>query len=611
MKNHLIVLAIGLSVFVLQSCKIDHPRQDTDLSSADNVTLVENGLTPLVFFKGDTSWTLQERMTHYRVPGMSIAVINNYEIDWSKSYGIKDRDSQEPVVNTTLFQAGSISKPVAAYGALRMVDSGIIDAEQNVNRYLRSWQVPNNQFTEKQKVSLQHLLSHTGGVTVHGFLGYTVYEEVPSLLQLLDGRPPANSPAITVDKIPGEGFRYSGGGYCIMQQMLIDVTGEPFPDILEKLVLGPLKMDHSSFEQPLPAAKLQMAATGYLPDGSMTRGRRHIYPEMAAAGLWTTAEDLAKFVIDIQLSIKGERNLVLSPAMATRMLTPFIENFIGLGIFLDHKKNNIYFQHGGWDEGFSSQLVAHKDKGYGVVVLTNSNHPAFIDEVVRAVARAYQWEEFLPPVYEQLEISAAEITQYAGRYYHSTDNVFTIFSEDNRLFGGLFGDQPTEMLKIADNLFISREYNEKVQFMVNPADDLLYLIFTNNSQGDSVDYKHRRLMKDEMVPFEYLLQDRYDKALQAYQKIKRENPEEPAIQEHQLNRRGYALMEIGELPLAISLFKINVALYPQASNTYDSLGEAYMKNGEHQLAIRNYKRSLELNPNNNNAKEMLQKLELL
>lgn len=355
---------------------------------------VESNLCKKGYVDRDSTCTIQGRMKFYGVPAVSIAVIRDYKILWCKQYGIIDKETKEPVSHNTLFQAGSISKPVAAYGALREVLNGKIKLNENVNTYLRSWKLPDNEFTKERKVTLKFLLSHTGGITVHGFLGYSPGLPVPTLIQVLSGSPPANNAAIRVDKVPGEVWRYSGGGYTIMQQMLIDLEQKPFPSIIKELVTAPLNMTNSTYSQPLPSDKLKLAATGYLPDGTMTKGKRHTYPEMAAAGLWTTAEDLAKFAIDIQLTLKGQSNKVLSKDMVEQMLTPVLGSY-GLGLDIQESWRDIYFQHGGWDEGFSSHLIAHKKKGYGVVVLTNSNHPEFINELIRSVALTEHWDNYL------------------------------------------------------------------------------------------------------------------------------------------------------------------------------------------------------------------------
>lgn len=341
--NH-IILFVGIILF--SACT--KPAED----HGARISQVEKSLVTPVYVEGDSLWTIEERMAKYGVPGVSIAVIHNGKIAWTKAYGVMHKERKEPVTTTTLFQAGSISKPVAAYGAMRIAASGKINAEENVNTYLKSWKLPDNEFTAKQPVHLKHLLSHTGGVTVHGFLGYSPDLPVPTLVQVLNGEPPANSPPIRVDKLPGEGFRYSGGGYSIMQQMLIDVEGKSFPQIMDEWVHGPLAMTNSTYEQPLPPEKLKLAAAGYVPNGTMTKGERHTYPEMAAAGLWTTAEDLAKFAVDIQRSYKGESGAVLGKETATLMLTPYIEEHQGLGPGLSKRKDEFYFGHGGWDEGF-------------------------------------------------------------------------------------------------------------------------------------------------------------------------------------------------------------------------------------------------------------------
>ncbi len=546
-------------------------------------------------------------MAHYGVPGVSIAVIKDNKIAWARSYGVMDKDSKEPVTNQTLFQAGSISKPVAAYCALKVVESGKINLDENVNTYLKSWQLPDNEFTKDKKVALKHLLSHTGGLTVHGFPGYSPGLPVPTLVQVLNGETPANTQSIFVNKIPEESFRYSGGGYCVMQQMLIDVEGKPFPQLLKELVLQPLEMKNSTYDQPLNESQINMAATGYLPDGSMTKGKRHTYPEMAAAGLWTTAEDLARFAIDIQKTVKGESERVLSQSMVKRMLTPFVADFIGLGIFLDKIKEDVYFGHGGWDEGFSSELVAHRDKGYGVVILTNSNHPDFISELIRSVALTYSWDNFVP-TYKRIEMDTALFSQISGRYRNTTDGLIKIYSENGRLYRKYLRGEPMELFKISDSTFISREQDQQIQFKSNPADGKLNILFYNDD-GKPGEFIRPLLVEGEKVPYEFLLDGDFDKALAGYKTLLKNDPNDQSVNEGNLNGQGYDLMRSGKNKLAQDVFRINMSLYPNSANVYDSYAEACMKNGDTELAIANYKKSLSLNPENNNAVKMLEELQ--
>lgn len=315
---------------------------------------VEKGLLSAVLVTGDPGWTIQERMKFYNVPGVSIAVINNYQVEWARSYGVKDIETNEPVTPETLFQAGSISKSVAAMTALKRVEQGKISLDQDINEKLTSWKLPDNEFTAKRKVTLANLLSHTGGLTVHGFPGYAPGEPIPTLPQVLDGATPANTPAVRVNMEPGTKYRYSGGGTTIAQLAIMDIEKRPYPQIAQETVLDPLGMTHSTYNQPLPEATRKKAASGHRRDGKLVEGKIHIYPEMAAAGLWTTPTDLAKFAIEVQLSLAGKSNKVLSKEMTTRMVTPFMNESAALGFFVEKHGQAIYFGHGGADEGFST-----------------------------------------------------------------------------------------------------------------------------------------------------------------------------------------------------------------------------------------------------------------
>jgi CubicO group peptidase (beta-lactamase class C family) len=336
--------------------------------------------------------TLQQLMKTFKVPGLSLAVIDDYKIAWAKGYGVIGPGSSEPVTTRTLFQAGSISKPVAAVGAMWLVEHGRLALDEDVNVKLKTWKVPENEFTKEQKVTLRRLVSHSAGLTVHGFPGYAVGEPVPTLVQIFNGEKPANTAAIRVDFVPGTKFRYSGGGVTIEQQLMMDVTGQPFPQFMRKTVLDKLGMADSTYEQPLPANRAAQTATGARANGSAIAGRWHIYPEMAAAGLWTTPTDLAKFAIEIALSKQGKANHILSQKITQEMLTRQVKDTpVGLAFFLDDK-NPDQFGHGGSDEGFQAQLIMFADSGKGLAMMGNSDAFFRIEPyVLAAVAKAYGW----------------------------------------------------------------------------------------------------------------------------------------------------------------------------------------------------------------------------
>ena len=305
---------------------------ETQREIQQHIDHVTSGLTTPVIDKNDPhpGKTLTAEMAAMHVPGVSIAVVHNGVIEWAQGFGVAAVGG-DPVTAETLFQAGSISKPVAAMAALRLVQQGKLNLDADINTYLTSWKLPASPVAAGKPVTLRELLTHTGGTTVHGFPGYAAGEPVPTLVQVLDGVKPANTAAIRVETAPGTKWNYSGGGFTIMQQALIDVTKEPFPQLMHDTVLAPIGMTHSTYQQPLPAEWRAKAATPYDGEDKPIPGGAHTYPEMAAAGLWTTPSDLARYVIENQLSLEGKANHVLSVEMTKQMMTPGMGSW-GLGI---------------------------------------------------------------------------------------------------------------------------------------------------------------------------------------------------------------------------------------------------------------------------------------
>jgi CubicO group peptidase (beta-lactamase class C family) len=384
------------------------------------ITAVENALKPAMYAKGKPipAMNILERMKYYHVPGVSVAVIDNGVIDWANGYGIKEASGNDPVTPETLFQAASIGKPVTALGTLQLVEQGILDLDSPVNDKLVSWKVPENEFSVKEKVTLRRLLSHSAGLTVAGFPGYGPTEQIPTLVQVLDGEKPANTPPVRIDMIPGSQYRYSGGGFVVIQLLMAEVSGRLFQETMQTTVLDPLGMAHSTFEQPLSPEKTDQAATGHQANGEIIKGRRHIYPEQAAAGLWTTPSDLCRFAIELQRSVAGESNKIISQEMAGKMLAPGTGNWglgIGLGEATAEEKKT--FSHGGGNQGFISMLFAFVNKGQGAVVMTNSNSGGDIMmEILRALSSVYDWGILQPKEVVLVEIASNKLKRYAGDY---------------------------------------------------------------------------------------------------------------------------------------------------------------------------------------------------
>jgi CubicO group peptidase (beta-lactamase class C family) len=355
------------------------------------IMAVENGLVPAKGGPGRVR--ILDRMRQLNVPGASVAVIRDFKVEWAKGYGVADRQTGAPVTPETLFQAASMSKPVAALGALKLVERGQLDLDRDVNTYLKSWKVPQNQFTRQHAVDLRSLLSHTAGTTVHGFGGYPAGARLPTLRQILDGVKPANSPPIRVDKVPGSDLRYSGGGIEIEQRLMMDVTNKPFPELMRNLVLNPLEMSQSTYQQPLPKELRGRAASGHDDAGRVIPGKWHVYPEMAAAGLWTNPADMSRYVIEVMLASEGRSQKVLGRDLINQMLTPQNGGSCGLGPFIEMRRGEKRFTHNGANAGFRCAFVGLLKRGDGAVVMTNSdNGDPLVGEILKSVAAAYGWD---------------------------------------------------------------------------------------------------------------------------------------------------------------------------------------------------------------------------
>ena len=350
-----------------------------------------------------------------RVPGVSVAVIRNGAIAWAQGFGVLRRGGA-PVTSETLFQAGSISKPVAAMAALHLVGQGRLSLDADVNQTLTGWKVPASEVARGAVVTLRQLLSHTAGLTVHGFPGYAAGSPVPTLAQILNGEKPANTAPVRVEASPGSRWKYSGGGYTVMQQMLVDITGQPFPALMHDIVLAPIGMTHSTYEQPLPEPLRAMSATPHKRNGDPVEGGSHTYPEMAAAGLWTTPADVARFALEIPRALRGDRDRVLSVEIATQMLTVEQQQY-GLGPGIGGARDKRYFTHNGVNAGFESTFVAYEDGSNGAVVMTNAQGGMDLAQaLIRSVARVYRWPDFQVAVRTAIKLDPTVLADFVGAY---------------------------------------------------------------------------------------------------------------------------------------------------------------------------------------------------
>jgi CubicO group peptidase (beta-lactamase class C family) len=331
-------------------------------------------------------------MEYYGIPGVSFAVASGDAIDWAQGYGVADAGTRRPVTPDTIFQAASISKPIAAVTALATFDEMGLDLDADMRAYLDTWRFPDNTFTQQAPVTLRLLLSHPAGFNVHGFAGYGSAEPLPSLVQILDGVPPANNEPIRVISEPGAVYRYSGGGYQVVQQMLEDLSGVEYASLVQARVFAPAGMSRSSLLDPLDP---EGTASAHDENGRVLSGLWHRYPELCAAAVWTTPSDLLLFATRLQLSYRGVSEELLPTAVAREMLTrqrpsDVSGQAVGLGVFLEGPIQGSFFHHAGGNAGYRCYVFGYLDRPLAIAIMTNSEvGDRIVVSVVNALVAAY------------------------------------------------------------------------------------------------------------------------------------------------------------------------------------------------------------------------------
>jgi CubicO group peptidase (beta-lactamase class C family) len=378
--------------------------------------------------------TLPELMNTYRVPGISIAVGREDGRIWAEGYGTTGAAEPTPVNVHTAFQACSISKHVAAFGTLRLVADGVLDLDTDIHEYLTSWRLPAGEGW-RPSVTLRQLLAHTAGLSYNWFRGYGVDEPIPSLVQTLQGDAPANTPPVRSSLLPGSRFRYSGSHYAVLQQLMVDATGSRFDELMHALVLEPVAMTDSSFDQQFPHQRPQLVALGHHVAGTPVLGGWRTIPELAGAGLWSTPTDLLRLDLEIARAASGKSQL-LDQDLATQMLTPPLpDGTYGLGTETDDSTGHRRFGHTGGNVGYNCFSFAWPDAGAAVAVMANSEDAReVLASVLAAADRQYATDtKAIPP---------RDVT---GRYLLQDNYPIDIAAADDRLTLTAAG-QPSALL---------------------------------------------------------------------------------------------------------------------------------------------------------------------
>ncbi len=405
MDRSFVVGLAALTAVVLSACAGPERGRTAGASPPDSAVtggLVKTGRPDAAGGRPDTGLTtLSESMTHYRVPAVSIVAIAGDSIAWAGAWGVQDARTGARATPATLFEAASVTKMVVAAIVLRLVEQRRLDLDADVNGYLRSWKVAENRFTRAHPVTLRLLLSHRSGLPTTNF----PYDDGarPTLVQVLQGAPPARNAAAVVQSAPASRWSYSNLGYVLVQLVLEDVMGRPLQQIAEAEVFQPLGMASSTFRYPLAPELRGREALPHDSAGTPRAGQLHPTAQ-AQGGLLTTPSDIARLAIEMMKAYRGESRRLFSQATARLMLSPEADLdpaiFGGvpmqdaLGVFVRSRGDTLSFSHAGFNApGSTFWVSAFPRTGQGAVIATNGSGgvPGLTFEVLGGFARAYRW----------------------------------------------------------------------------------------------------------------------------------------------------------------------------------------------------------------------------
>jgi CubicO group peptidase (beta-lactamase class C family) len=570
------------------------------------IKAVENGLIPLVPVKGFKNWSIEERMKHHNILGVSIAVINNFKVEWVKAYGWADTARKIKMTTQTMVSAGSISKMVMAAGALKMVEEGTLALDKPINTFLSSWKLGENEFTKKTPVTLRMLLSHTGGTSQSAYFGYEAdFKKFPTLVEILDGRSPDGTRRVGVVKEPNTGFQYSGGGSLIAQLAMMDVSKMDFEPLMRSLVFDKLGMSSATFEQPLSEKYAKRASWGYQ-YATWYKGTPYVYPQQAAAGLYSTPGDLAKFIVDLQLSYYG-RGKILSSLMLKEMMKPqaiFSEGNvskeqIAVGPFLYQRPDNteekgIYFNFDGANAGFIASAMGNLTEGYGVVIMVNSgnDYNGLCKEIRRSVAQAYGWYKFLPDAINPVQLDTVTLNSYTGRYRKNDNEVVFVSREGDHLLVRYNNDKPIYTFPVNKDTVVFTDFNIKGWFSRNAAGQITGI--QNQYQTQAMP----KMKEDEFSIEELFNLKRYEEAKALLRKSNTD--------ENQITYMAYEKSKNYEVAKAI--LEVAEERFPKSSMVLANFAKLYLLYNNKAKALEYAERALKLDPLNKELRDQVEAL---
>lgn len=561
-----LITSLHLFLVLLTACK---GQTNYSAQTLEKIREVENNVTGNLILNDEPPSTILERMQKYNVKGVSIAVIEDYKVVWAKGYGWADEEEKRPVTKETLFEPGSISKSLNAVGILKLAQDQQLDLYTDINTYLTSWKFPYDSLSNGKKITLADILSHNAGLSVHGFPGHDINDPFPTVIDVLDGKKPAVTDPVRSMFEPGVMFEYSGGGTTISQLILTDVTKQAYDTWMYDNILKPIGMVNSSYSQPPSKKNQPFCATGYLSDGTPISNKYHVYPELAAAGLWMTPTDLCNYIIDMQLAYQGKQNSkVLNDEMVKKHLTPYNNGPASMGSFIVDLDGAKYFEHGAGNDGFSGDFYGSLEDGYGCVVFINSEEYRLIAEIINSIAKAYNWKNFYrePKRKTSIVVSDDVIKPAEGIYLY--DQSWAAVGKRNNEYHFYTSGTYAKMYFSSPNTFFNEEF---------PA----VKTFISDSTGHIVGYKRNVDGKE------------YPNA------IKITNPETLKSESMVFHEISLYLFENKRYAESAAYLKRAVELFPEDLELLLNLANMYLYNNEYDKAIAIHKAHLNDDVGNN------------
>lgn len=478
-----LLFLIGIIGCTNQNSKQDN--KNISISGNKQIENILNNLVPIHYLNGMANEkSISQMMVEDEIPAVSIAFIDNGKIAWQKTYGYSNLEDSVKVTPNTVFNGASLSKPVTAMAALKLADKSKIDLNEDVNKYLKDWKVPDSKFTKKEKVTLKRLIGHSAGIDNHLWSSYFPDEDVPTLTQMLAGEKPSVDPKVSVVYLPGDKRKYSNPGYSIIEKLIEDVTSQKFSTTISNLIFEPANMNSSTFEQPVPAKIKKLLATGYSDD--LKPYPYKLFPYKAAGGIWTTPSDLGNFLITLLEDYHSSNNIILSKKTADNVFQKSPERLGFTKIYSDDKQD-LLFEHWGSNSGFTSYMVASLNKKQGVVIMTNSdNGTSLMSYIARAVAQEYNWEFLQPTVFEPFGLSVEKMEPFVGKFTGANE-VMEFKIKNGKFLLADAANNSSVLIPVDENKFIQPDTNTLYEFLRDKNDKVKYVRITS-SNGYNNDY---------------------------------------------------------------------------------------------------------------------------